>query len=156
MDLILIAAVTADGYIAGDSREAVTWSRDLALFKEQTMGSTLIVGSRTNKLLPRELEGRQVTVVHRDDEPRAVLESVSGERCFVIGGGRTYTRFAPFLTHLYLTVHPLIFGQGVPLFPGLKQELQLSFRKMVPVLPEEGIYQFQYTVNSDIGHKNKS
>ena len=45
MNVILIAAITADGYIARHSNEIVEWSLDLQLFKEQTMGFPIIMGS---------------------------------------------------------------------------------------------------------------
>ena len=44
MNVILIAAITADGYIARHSNEIVEWSLDLQLFKEQTMGFPIIMG----------------------------------------------------------------------------------------------------------------
>ena len=37
-EVILIAAVTVDGYIARHELEVTTWSKDLPLFKKQTMG----------------------------------------------------------------------------------------------------------------------
>lgn len=146
MEVILIAAVTADGYIARHEKELITWSQDLELFKAQTRGYPVIMGSNTFTTLTTDLPERKIIVVHREDEPHRVIAKVQSRRCFVIGGGRTNTRFAPFLTHLYLTVHPLIFGEGIPLFPGLEKELQLEFTKWIPVKPEGGIYQFQYRV----------
>ncbi|RMF09587.1 MAG: dihydrofolate reductase [Candidatus Neomarinimicrobiota bacterium] len=147
MDVIAIAAVTLDGYIARSSREVVTWSRDLALFKEQTLGSPVIMGSNTFATLATELEGRTCIVVHRTDDPENILQQVHAPRCFVIGGGRTYTRFVPFLTHLYLTPHPLLFGKGIPLFPGLEHPPELSFLRLIPVHPETGIFQYQFRVH---------
>ncbi len=146
MEVILIAAVTADGYIARHDKEVITWSQDLKLFKKQTKGCPVIMGSNTLATLTTDLPERKIIVVHRDDDPQNVLSKIESTRCFVIGGGRTNTRFAPFLTHLYLTVHPLIFGGGIPLFPNLKEEFELEFTKWIPVKPEAGVYQFQYRV----------
>ena len=42
-EVILIAAVTVDGYIARHDLEITTWSKDLPLFKEQTMGFPIIM-----------------------------------------------------------------------------------------------------------------
>jgi dihydrofolate reductase len=68
-------------------------------------------------------------------------------KCFVIGGARTYSRFAPYLTHLFLTFHPIVMKSGsLPLFSHLKQEIELDFLKMVKVNSERGIYQYQYKV----------
>ncbi len=146
MDVILIAAVTVDGFIARHSNEVITWSEDLSLFKKQTMGYPVIMGSNTRNTLTVELSGRKVIVVHREDDPEKVLSTLENDRCFVIGGGRTFTRFAPFLTRLYLTIHPLVFGKGIPLFPELDSELRLRFVKKIAVNEAAGIYQFQYKV----------
>ena len=40
--VILIAAVTVDGYIARHNLEITNWSQDLKLFKDQTMGCPVI------------------------------------------------------------------------------------------------------------------
>ncbi len=152
MDVILIAAVTQDGYIARHPHESVTWSKDLYLFKEQTMGWPLIMGSNTFKCLQKELEGRDIIVVRRDDNPKEIIENLNTEKCFIAGGGKTNSRFAPHLTHLYLTPHPNIFGSGVRLFSGKTDEMNLVFEAMIPIHGEKGLYQFQYRINSDIRH----
>ncbi|MEE9573181.1 MAG: dihydrofolate reductase family protein [Candidatus Neomarinimicrobiota bacterium] len=146
MDVILIAATTVNGYIARRSDEVISWSKDLTLFKKQTMGYPVIMGSNTEKTLAVELRGREKIVVHRNDNAKKILDDLNIEKCFVIGGGRTYTKFAPFLTHLYITPHPIVFGKGITLFPKLDRELLLQFVKMVPVNEVEGIHQFQYKV----------
>lgn len=146
MEVILIAATTIDGYIARKSDEVITWSKDLSLFKKQTMGYPVIMGSNTEKTLAVELRGREKIVVHRNDKAQKILEELNTNKCFIIGGGRTYTKFAPFLTHIYITPHPIIFGKGIPLFPKLDRELSLQFVRMVQVNEPEGIYQFQYRV----------
>ena len=146
MEVILIAAITANGFIARRSDEVISWSKDLALFKKQTMGYPVIMGSNTEKTLAVELKGRKKIVIHRNDNAQKILTGLSSKKCFVIGGGRTYTKFAPFLTQLYLTPHPLVFGKGIPLFPDLDRELSLQVVKKIPVNETDGIYQFQYRV----------
>lgn len=146
MEVILIAAITMDGFIARRSDEVISWSKDLKLFKKQTMGYPVIMGSNTERILAVELEGREETVVHKNDSAKEILKRIDASKCFVIGGGRTYTKFAPFLTHLYITPHPIVFGKGIPLFPKLDHDLALQFVKMVQVNESEGIYQFQYKV----------
>lgn len=142
-----MAAVTANGMIARHREEVVSWSRDLHLFREQTLGHTVIMGSKTADTLATDLEGRKAVVVHRDTDPEEVLATVDTGRCFVIGGSRTFSRFAPFLTHMYLTYHPLVFpSDALLLFEELKEELELEFIGMVDVHPGQGIYQFQYRV----------
>ena len=145
-EVILIAAVTVDGFIARHNREVTTWSKDLHLFKEQTLGHPVVMGSNTYDTLAAELEGREMIVVHRTDEPESILADIDSDRCFIIGGGKTYARFAPYLTHLYITPHPIVFGNGVPLFDGDIPELNLSFQNMITIDKKDGIFQYQYKV----------
>tara|TARA_B100001013_G_scaffold12667_1_gene7474 strand:- start:2 stop:454 length:453 start_codon:yes stop_codon:yes gene_type:complete len=147
VDIILIAAITADGYIARHTNEVVDWSQDLHLFRKQTMGYPVIMGSKTKKTLAMDLDGRETIVIHRHSDPEKILGKLHRDKCFIIGGGRTYTRFASYLTHLYLTIHPIIFGKGILLFPGLDKELDLIFMQMLSVEGVEGLYQFQYKIN---------
>ena len=147
MNVILIAAITADGYIARHSNEIVEWSLDLQLFKEQTMGFPIIMGSNTKKMLTTDLTGRKEIVVHRTDSPKEILAGIKASTCFVIGGGMTNTLFSPYLTHLYLTVHPLIFAKGIKLFEGLAGELNLSLVQIVPIKGQKSLQQFQYKVS---------
>lgn len=144
MDIILIAAVTADGFIARHSHEVVDWSKDLHVFKEQTMGYPIIMGSNTFESLQKELVGREIIVIHRKDNPKKIISKIKADKCFIAGGGRTNTRFASYLTHLYLTPHPYIFGKGIPLFSHLETEFQLKLITTIPI--KKDITQFQYKV----------
>lgn len=146
MEVILMAAITLDGFIARSNDEVITWSKDLKLFKEQTMGYPVIMGSNTEKTLAVELKGREKIVVHRNDSAEKILEELNTEKCFVIGGGMTNSKFAPFITHMYITPHPIVFGKGIMLFSNLKEELSLKFIKKTTVNKTEGIFQFQYKV----------
>ena len=146
--VILIAAVTIDGYVARHNLEKIDWSRDLGLFKEQTMGWPIIMGSNTLKTLPGELGCREVLVVGRKDDPEEILREVRPKQCFIIGGGKTYHRFIDYITHIYITPHPHVFGSGIPLFDGkVTSELSLKFQKLIEVDGNNGIFQYQYRVN---------
>jgi len=144
--IILIAAVTVDGFIARHSNEITKWTKDLHLFKKQTMGSSVIMGSKTFNTLSKELEDREVIVVNRNDNPKEIIRGLSSKKCFIAGGGKTNTRFYPFLTHLYITPHPHIFGTGVKLFSDKISELGLIFENTVEVSKEEGVFQYQYKI----------
>ena len=145
-EIILIAAVTVDGFIARHSNEIITWTKDLPLFKKQTMGYPIIMGSNTKNTITSELKGREVIVVKRSDNPRDVLKNISSKKCFIVGGGKTYSRFYPFLTDIYITPHPHIFGEGVPLFSDKIQSSKLTFVNLVEVPKQVGIYQYQYKI----------
>ena len=144
--VILIAAVTVNGFIARHSQEITSWSKDLKLFKKQTMGRVVIVGSTTYKILKSELPGRTIKKFNRDSSPKEIIESIRDKRCFVIGGGKTYSRFAPYLTHLFITPHPYVFNKGVSLFDDKIKELKLKFKKLIIVDKKNGIFQYQYKI----------
>ena len=146
LEVIGIAAVTVNGYIARHSREKILWSKDLPLFKKQTKNCAVIMGSNTHKTLSDGLPGREMIIVNRTDNPVDILRRIDQKRCFVIGGGKTYSKFSSYLTHLYLTIHPLVFKRGIRLFTKLEKEISISFIRLVPVVAEEGIFQFQFKV----------
>lgn len=146
MDVILIAAVTQDGFIARHEREVTSWTKDLWLFKKQTMGYPVIMGSNTWSCIKNELKNREVIVINRNDVAKEVLTNISSNKCFVAGGGRTNTKFFKELTHIYLTPHPLLFGSGVRLFHDSKEELKLSQEKIISIDEKSGIYQYQYKI----------
>jgi len=143
-EIILIAAVTLDGFIARHSSEITKWTKDLPLFKEQTMGHPVIMGSNTFHTLSNELVGREVVIVHRNDDPREILQKVKSQKCFIAGGGKIYSRFYPFLTHLYITPHPYVFGKGVKLFSDVVKETEVVFESLVEVDKSNGVFQYQY------------
>ena len=145
--IILIAAVTVDGFIARHSKEKTRWTQDLHLFKKQTMGYPIIMGSNTYNTLSNDLSDREVIIVHRDDNPEKIINKITSDRCFIAGGGKTYSRFYSFLTHLYITPHPHIFGDGVSLFSEKVNESNLVFERLVEASKENGIYQYQYRVD---------
>ena len=145
-EIILIAAVTVDGFIARHSNEIITWTKDLPLFKKQTMGYPIIMGSNTKNTIAHELKGREVIVVKRSDNPRDVLKNISSKKCFIVGGGKTYSRFYPFLTDIYITPHPHLFCEGIPLFSDKIQSSKLTFVNLVEVPKQVGIYQYQYKI----------
>ena len=64
----------------------------------------------------------------------------------MIGGGRTNTKFVDHLTHLYITPHPILFGDGIKLFTKMPTELKLQLVATIAVDEKNGIFQYQYKV----------
>ena len=145
-EIILIAAVTVDGFIARHNNEVTNWTKDLKLFKKQTLGHTVIVGSNTYNTLSKDLPGRKIIKYSRTKDPKHILMSIREKRCFVIGGGKTYSKFSSFLTHLFITPHPYVFNKGVRLFDLRINELRLKFESLNSFDKKEGIFQYQYKV----------
>ena len=147
--VILIAAVTVDGYVARHNLEVTDWTQDLKLFKDQTMGWPIIMGSNTFKTLSKALDGRKNIVVNRNDKPNQILSNIKSEKCFVIGGGNTYFRFLRYITDVFITPHPHVFGSGIPLFAGDNiPEINLEFKKLIEVNKKRGIFQYQYKLRT--------
>ena len=107
------------------------------------------VGSNTFKTLANELDGRENIIVSRKDNPSQILSNIKAGKCFVIGGGRTYLRFLKYITDVFITPHPYVFGSGVPLFSGKNiPEVKLHFERLLEVNKSRGIFQYQYKVKN--------
>ncbi|THU02739.1 dihydrofolate reductase [Lampropedia puyangensis] len=127
--IALIAALTRNLTIGRSGGMPWHLPQDLRHFKEKTMGSRMIMGSRTWASLPGLLPGREHVVVSSRalELPGQVIlvssleqalalpsrsEAKDGaETVFVIGGGQVYAQALPFATDLYLTeIHTDIEG----------------------------------------------
>jgi dihydrofolate reductase len=137
MKVFLVAAITADGFIGRNAGHLADWTsrEDKKLFVRLTkQAGTMVMGSKTFATIGRALPGRK-TIVYttRPDEFRvdgveatnespvelvARLENDGVEALAVCGGASIYALFmdAGVVDELYLTIEPLLFGTGVPLF----------------------------------------
>lgn len=156
MHVFIIAAVTADGFIAQDSKHLSTkWTStdDAQWFNQRTrQAGVVVMGSTTFATIKRTLPGR-VTIVytqrpeqlvaefsavelrtnslqpHLDPatlyvtklsptELLKILENQNFAEVAVCGGSSIYSLFvlAGVVQTAYLTVEPVLFGQGVSLF----------------------------------------
>jgi len=135
MKIFIIAALSADGFIAKDQAHAATWTskEDKQFFAKKTKEAGVVVmGSNTYKTIGRPLKERlnivysrqalifpdvQVTQEYPEDLVARLEKQGFGEIA-IIGGAQIYTLFmeAGLVDTLYLSVEPLIFGQGIPLF----------------------------------------
>lgn len=137
MKVIIIAAITADGFIAKDSHHPADWtsSADKKIFVKLTKElGIMVMGSNTFRTIGRALPGRR-TIVYTNDTALTAREDIettveapatlinrlrdSGAVGVAIcGGASIYTQFmeAGVVDELYLTVEPVLFGDGLPLF----------------------------------------
>ena len=129
MEKIMIAAVADDLAIGRDN--ALLWhiSADMKYFRRTTMGCPVIMGFRTWESIGRPLPGRLNIVItrHHLDAPDTVLQvpdvaaafaeaekhlSAAGtvpEKCFIMGGAKTYERSMQYADALYIThVHTTV------------------------------------------------
>lgn len=135
MKVFLIAAITTDGFIARNSSHLASWTskEDKQFFIEKTKEAGVVVmGLNTFKTVGKALPGRHNIVYAppgtvlegveiTQDEPGVLLSKLE-QRGFkeiaICGGATIYTMFmeAGAIDKLYLTVEPLLFGNGIHLF----------------------------------------
>lgn len=143
--VFIIAAVTADGFIAKDAQHAALWTSkaDKKRFIELTKRAGVVVmGSATWKTLGRPLKERVNIVYSKSQsfegaemtqknpvELVAELEQRGFKEVAICGGSQIYSMFlkAGVVDSIYLTVEPIIFGKGITLFnEDLKYHLKLQ------------------------------
>lgn len=132
--VFIIAAETADGFIAKDAHHAAYWTskEDKAHFVEHTKRAGVVVmGSTTFRTLPRPMKDRLNIVYSKShenfegaevtqDDPVVLIDKLE-KRGFkevaICGGSTIYTMFlkAGIINTIYLTIEPILFGTGVSL-----------------------------------------
>ena len=137
MKVFIIAAITADGFIGKDSGHSADWTgkADKKVFVRLTKeAGVMVMGSKTFATIGRALPGRRnIVYTSRPEElrvagveatnepPQELLKRLTkeGAQAVAICGGATiYDLFMRegLVDEVCLTVVPLLFGTGVPLF----------------------------------------
>ena len=142
----IIAAVTADGFIAKDAQHSpFNWTSkaDKKRFIELTKrAGVVIMGSATYKTIGQPLKERTNIVYSKSqkfegveitqDKPLDLLKKLEGrgfKEVAICGGSQIYGMFmkAGVVDTIYLTVEPILFGKGVTLFnEDLRYNLKLK------------------------------
>lgn len=155
MKISLIAAISADGKIAERTdQSSLDWTskEDKKFFIEKTKeAGTVIMGRKTFATIGKPLKGRRLIILTRDTskekpmpgveftslEPVELIKKLAHEGCASIalgGGASVYGQFleAGLVTDVYLTIEPMLFGEGVPLASGFsRQKLTLESVKQL-------------------------
>lgn len=107
----MIACIQNDGGIG--YRGELLWhlKEDMEIFKQVTMGETVVMGRKTWEGIPNGLPGRRPVVLTSTDlEGVACVRSVEdirrmarAQNIFIVGGASLYREFLPDTTWLYLT-----------------------------------------------------
>jgi dihydrofolate reductase len=146
MIITIIAAISADGKIAASADQlSLDWTskEDTQFFVAKTKEiGTVVMGRKTFETIGKPLKDRRTIVLTRflplgkgevgggtgtvewtDESPVdlvARLEKEGVTRLAVCGGAQVYSQFlqAGLVDELYLTVEPVLFGEGVPFATG--------------------------------------
>jgi len=135
MELIIIAAISENNVIGVDGDLPWRLKKDMAHFKELTMGHPCVMGRKTYESIPqkfRPLPGREniimtrdanydstgITVVHCLEE--ALDACYGNQKAFICGGEDIYRQAMPYATSLEIThVHRTI-ENGTAFFPDIE------------------------------------
>ncbi|MBI2644057.1 MAG: dihydrofolate reductase [Candidatus Wildermuthbacteria bacterium] len=141
MKTFIIAALTADGFIARHTRHfSLEWTspEEAAFFRTKTRGAVVVMGSTSYSLLyekmkrgmpnrlnvvytsnPEQFAGHNIETTQKPPaELITDLRSRGYENIAIIGGSTIYTMFlkAGVVDRLYLSIEPILFGKGITLF----------------------------------------
>ena len=160
----IIAATSADGYIAKDEHHAAFWTskEDKKRFIELTKRAGVVVmGSHTFRTLPRPLHERLNIVYSRQShfegenvettqiDPHGLLgqlEARGYKEVAICGGSQIYSDFlkAHAVEKIYLTIEPIIFGKGIPLF---HEPAQFALTLLSSEVTQTGSVLLEYKIN---------
>jgi dihydrofolate reductase len=174
MEIFIIAAQTADGFIARDANHPAVWTskEDKKRFVELTKDAGVVVmGSTTFKTLPRPLKER-LNVVYSNSLKDEDLNTDPERKCMVTnkkptdlvedlarlgytkiaicGGSEIYSLFmeSGLVNKLYLTVEPILFGNGINVFKRpFFEDVRLRLDKSE--ITEQGSVFLDYSFTSD-------
>ena len=137
--ITLVMAVTADGFIARDSNDFVSWSSpaDKKFFRKiSTEAGVVIMGRNTFETFKEPLKGRLNVVmsskITKSEHENTLfysgspggllklLEEKGFKRAVLAGGSYTNYTFLKekLIDSIVLTISPLMFGHGLSLFNG--------------------------------------
>ncbi|PJA45166.1 dihydrofolate reductase [Candidatus Uhrbacteria bacterium CG_4_9_14_3_um_filter_50_9] len=141
MKVILVAAMSADGKIAeSPEQNSLDWTskEDTAFFVKKTKEAGLVImGQTTFQTIGKPLKDRRLIVLTREPEQypsqegiefvnvpvQTILDTLTQEgveQVVIAGGSSVYSQFLQggHVTDIFLTVEPLLFGEGIPLASG--------------------------------------
>lgn len=162
MRAFIIAALSADGFIAKNDKHPAFWTSkdDKKRFVDLTKKAGVVVmGSKTFSTLPRPLKERVNIVYSRSKrfegaetmhqspgELLKELESRGFKEVAICGGSEIYTMFmkAAVIDTLYLTIEPIVFGTGVKLF---NEDMLYHLKLVSSSQGETGSILLEYKVN---------
>jgi dihydrofolate reductase len=151
-----IAAITLDGKIGANENHFSNWtSKEDKTFMRALLDTcdVIIVGNNTYKTAIKPLSKRNCIVLTRSVKKtkrvtnnlrflntksvnlKKTIEKNGYKKIAVLGGAQTYSYCLEhkMLDDLYITIEPIIFGSGVPLFAGkfkLRKTKILSIKKL--------------------------
>lgn len=174
MKVTLYMAVSIDGFIAKNDGDSDWVSPvDSVIFEQKIKEKgCIVVGRRTFNQFHGDLypvkgitnivitsdkrkanKSDEVIFVGSPEEALKVAQGKGHTEVLLIGGGTTNGLFlkANLIDEIFLSVHPLILGDGIKLFEGC--EIKLDLREISIKQLDEGLVQLHYVVNNKTGRE---
>ncbi len=133
----LIVATAQNREIGYKNKLLCRIKEDLEFFKKITMDSYIIMGRNTYESMPKNLPRRKYIVLSKDEEfnletPKIIhrnleetLAFVSQERestFWVVGGGKVYTNFLPYVNKMHITEISKTYPEADTFFPEFNKD----------------------------------
>jgi dihydrofolate reductase len=130
--MIKVIAAMSENRVIGNNNQLI-WklSSDLKRFKELTSGQPVVMGRKTYESIGRPLPNRRNIIITRNSEYEVegcdIVSSLeealllTGNDCFIIGGGEIYRQSLEVADKIYLTLVHKEF-EGDTTFPELGKE----------------------------------
>ncbi|OGL60963.1 hypothetical protein A2752_00510 [Candidatus Uhrbacteria bacterium RIFCSPHIGHO2_01_FULL_46_23] len=167
MKVTLYMAISIDGYIAkkdGDS-DWVSEADSKIFEKKIEEAGCIVVGRKTfdqyyNDLYPvegvtnivltndatRKDKNENVIFVPSPKEALQVAEKKGYDKVLLIGGGHVNGTFIQenLIDDVFLSVHPLVLGEGIKIFENFRKQVELNFVGSKEM--EDGLVQLHYKI----------
>lgn len=142
MSLILIAAMAKNRTIGNANQIPWKIKGEQKLFKEHTIGHTVIMGRKTYESIGKPLPDRKnIVITRQSDYPiphemransieEALLKTQSNDKIFIIGGANIYQQCLSNADYIYLTV----IDREIPgdaFFPEIPDDFELQSSKKI-------------------------
>lgn len=153
----LIAAVSKNNVIGNDNGLPWKLPKEIAYFKEKTIGKPVILGRKTfqtfgERPLPkrphivvtrdRSYAPKNVQVAHSMEEAFELAKTVTNKEIMVIGGAEIYKQALDFCDRIYLTEID-IQAEGDVFFPAFNKEL---FKEASRIKEKEGGISYDFVI----------
>lgn len=142
MTLILIAAMAKNRTIGNSNQIPWKIKGEQKLFKQHTIGHTVIMGRKTYESIGNPLPNRKnIVITRQEDYPipeemkassieEALTKSQISDKVFIIGGANIYQQCLHIADYIYLTIIDRDIS-GDALFPEIPKEFTLMSSKTI-------------------------
>ncbi len=157
MGITMIWAMGRNGVMGKDNGMPWHLPRDMAFFKEQTMGKPVVMGrktwesfggkplkDRTNIVMTRDLEytTQGAQIIHGLEE---ALEYANNQELMIIGGAQIYEKWLPYADRLLVTRIDEDF-EGDIVFPDIDWTGWTLSEEIPGIRDEKNIYDYRFYI----------